>query len=80
MLTIELQIAEPINLHIPVQNPLVEAQRSRQTIEGEVPSAQRPPTGCHFHPRCPHVMPLCKEKIPELLLEGHRMVACHLFT
>lgn len=64
---------------IPVPNPVVEAGRSHQTIQGEVPSAQRPPPGCRFHPRCPHVMPICKEKIPELLPEGDGMVACHLF-
>lgn len=65
---------------IPVPNPLVEARRGHQTIEGEVPSAQRPPPGCRFHPRCPHAMQICKEKIPQLLPQSHGMVACHLFT
>ena len=64
---------------IPVPNPVVEAGRSHQTIQGEVPSAQRPPPGCRFHPRCPHVMPVCKEKVPELQPEGKGTVACHLF-
>nr|WP_314963610.1 oligopeptide/dipeptide ABC transporter ATP-binding protein [Bradyrhizobium cosmicum] len=64
---------------IPIPNPIFEARRSHQTIQGEVPSAQRPPPGCRFHPRCPHAMPVCKEKMPELLLEGSRLVACHLF-
>jgi oligopeptide transport system ATP-binding protein len=65
---------------IPVPNPVVEAGRAHQTIQGEVPSAQRPPPGCRFHPRCPHAMPVCKEKTPGLLPEGRGMVACHLFT
>jgi oligopeptide transport system ATP-binding protein len=64
---------------IPVPNPVVEAGRSHQIIQGEVPSAQRPPPGCRFHPRCPHVMPVCREKVPELKPEGKGTVACHLF-
>jgi peptide/nickel transport system ATP-binding protein len=31
---------------------------------GEIPSLIRPPSGCRFHPRCPHAMPLCKERFP----------------
>ncbi|WBL77883.1 ATP-binding cassette domain-containing protein [Bradyrhizobium xenonodulans] len=64
---------------IPVPNPVIEARRSHQTIQGEVPSAQRPPPGCRFHPRCPHAMPICSEMVPELRSEGRGMVACHLF-
>jgi peptide/nickel transport system ATP-binding protein len=48
-------------------------------IVGEIPSPLSPPTGCHFHPRCPHAMPRCKEQAP-LLKEvgsGH-LSACHL--
>jgi oligopeptide/dipeptide ABC transporter ATP-binding protein len=48
-------------------------------IEGEIPSAANPPPGCHFHQRCPHVMPVCREVYPELReMGGGRMVACHL--
>jgi len=65
---------------IPVPNPVIEATRAHQTIQGEVPSAQRPPPGCRFHPRCLHAMPICSEKTPELRPEGSGMVACHLFT
>ncbi|MDQ8727924.1 oligopeptide/dipeptide ABC transporter ATP-binding protein [Bradyrhizobium sp. LHD-71] len=65
---------------IPVPNPIVEAGRAHHIIKGEVPSAQRPPPGCRFHPRCPQAMPICKEKVPELRPEGKGMVACHLFS
>jgi len=54
--------------------------REEIVLTGEVPSALNPPTGCHFHPRCPFVMPRCSEDEPELieLSPGHR-VACHLY-
>jgi len=48
-------------------------------VKGEIPSPLNPPSGCHFHPRCPHAMPRCSVEKP-LLREigpGH-MSACHL--
>ena len=65
---------------IPVPNPAVEAQREHVIITGEVPSAQRPPPGCRFHPRCPHAMPICREQAPELKQEAQTSVACHLYS
>jgi oligopeptide transport system ATP-binding protein len=65
---------------IPVPNPVVEAQREHVTITGEVPSAQRPPPGCRFHPRCRHAMPVCREQPPQLKREGQTSVACHLYS
>jgi oligopeptide/dipeptide ABC transporter ATP-binding protein len=47
-------------------------------IEGETPSPSNPPSGCHFHPRCPHAMPVCRERYPETTRVGDRLVACHL--
>jgi len=35
-------------------------------IQGEIPSPINPPSGCHFHPRCPHAMPRCKTEVPTL--------------
>lgn len=48
-------------------------------IKGEIPSPLSPPTGCHFHPRCPHAKPVCAEQAPLLreLSNGH-WSACHL--
>ncbi len=48
-------------------------------IKGEIPSPLDPPSGCHFHPRCPHAMARCREQVPELkeVAPGH-LSACHL--
>jgi peptide/nickel transport system ATP-binding protein len=47
-------------------------------IEGEMPSAIAPPSGCHFHPRCPRRMPVCAVEAPAWTgLGDGRGVACH---
>ena len=48
-------------------------------IKGELPSPLAPPSGCHFHPRCPHAMQRCKDEAPALreIAAGWRS-ACHL--
>jgi oligopeptide/dipeptide ABC transporter ATP-binding protein len=48
-------------------------------VSGEVPSALAPPSGCHFHPRCPFAMPHCATQAPALKPESGRLVACHLY-
>jgi oligopeptide transport system ATP-binding protein len=51
-----------------------------KTVEGEVPSALKLPTGCRFHPRCPAAMPICSEVEPALKArDGGGDVACHLY-
>ncbi len=48
-------------------------------LRGEVPSPLAPPSGCHFHPRCPHAMPRCGADAPSLReIAPGRQVACHL--
>jgi peptide/nickel transport system ATP-binding protein len=53
---------------------------SKQKLEGELPSPANPPKGCHFHQRCPHVMPVCLEQYPDTtLLSPTHNVKCFLF-
>jgi peptide/nickel transport system ATP-binding protein len=53
--------------------------RSYEPIRGEIPSPLAPPSGCHFHPRCPHAMPRCREEAPLLRpIASGRLSACHL--
>jgi oligopeptide transport system ATP-binding protein len=62
---------------VPVPDPA--AKRQRIVLQGDVPNPIRPPSGCHFHPRCPRVMARCRTEAP-LLREvgsGH-LAACHL--
>jgi oligopeptide/dipeptide ABC transporter ATP-binding protein len=49
-------------------------------LSGEVPSPINPPSGCHFHPRCPHAMARCSREEPQLAEVEGRLVACHLFS
>ena len=55
-------------------------EREEMVISGEVPSPLNPPSGCHFHPRCPVVMERCSVDDPEIRhLSPVHQVACHLF-
>ena len=64
---------------VPVADPVVERARKRVVVQGEVPSALRPPPGCRFHTRCPMAMARCKVDDPVLQDLGQgRAVACHL--
>jgi oligopeptide/dipeptide ABC transporter ATP-binding protein len=60
--------------------PRIGSRKHRFTaITGEIPSPLNPPTGCHFHPRCPYAMPRCAVEVPMTLeiAPGHHS-ACHL--
>jgi len=54
-------------------------QREEIVLAGEVPSPLNPPSGCHFHPRCPKVMARCSREDPRLKRSQGREIACHLF-
>ena len=63
----------------PIADP--RSRRKRLVIEGDVPSPVNPPSGCHFHTRCPYAEARCKTEYPPLqeIAPGH-VVACHLRT
>jgi len=57
------------------------AKRERIILKGDPPDPAARPTGCGFHPRCPFVLPRCREEKPALAdLGGGRMAACHLLS
>jgi len=60
--------------------PTFEAKKkSYSVIRGEIPSPIDPPSGCHFHPRCPHAFARCKAERPALReIAPNRYSACHL--
>jgi oligopeptide/dipeptide ABC transporter ATP-binding protein len=53
--------------------------RDEIILTGEVPSPVNPPSGCRFHPRCPHVLPRCAPEVPRLRPAFGRETACHLY-
>ncbi len=54
-------------------------KRTFVPIRGEIPSPLAPPPGCHFHPRCPYAMPICRDVAPPLQeIAPGRWSACHL--
>jgi peptide/nickel transport system ATP-binding protein len=60
--------------------PRLEARRKDfVAITGEIPSPLDPPSGCHFHPRCPHASARCRQEVPRLReITPGRWSACHL--
>jgi oligopeptide/dipeptide ABC transporter ATP-binding protein len=54
-------------------------RREEIILPGEVPSPLNPPSGCRFHPRCPHAMARCSQEIPGLKDVSGHLVACHLY-
>lgn len=65
---------------IPVADPEIEENREVTTVQGEVPSILKRPSGCPFHNRCPQCTERCKQETPQLheAFPGH-FVACHLY-
>jgi oligopeptide/dipeptide ABC transporter ATP-binding protein len=63
---------------VPVPDP--RQRNERMVLGGDVPSPVRPPSGCAFHPRCPHAQELCRTAAPPLETgRGGHAVACHVF-
>lgn len=62
---------------IPRPNPGIKIQRT--VLGGDVPSPLNPPSGCHFHTRCPHATDDCKETVPTPQLHGTHVIACHFW-
>ena len=62
-----------------VPEPVPGRRRARHVARGDVPSPARPPSGCHFHPRCPLAVEACAREAPAArqVAPGHS-VACHL--
>jgi oligopeptide/dipeptide ABC transporter ATP-binding protein len=62
---------------VPVPDPAI--KRTKRILQGDVPSPVNPPSGCHFHTRCPYAVARCKVEVPLLreIAPGHH-VSCHL--
>ena len=64
---------------IPIPDPVRQRARQRINLTGEIPSPLDPPSGCHFHPRCPHVMDICRVEAPrQSTAAAGARVFCHL--
>ena len=81
----ETLFAEPLH---PYTQALVRAaprlttrrKTTKPALTGDIPNAIDRPSGCHFHPRCPMAMPVCREREPAVVqLDPGRSVSCHLY-
>jgi oligopeptide transport system ATP-binding protein len=63
---------------VPIPDPMI--SKKRIILSGDVPNPAKPPSGCHFHTRCPQKMEGCDTIIPQLIRvrDGH-LVACHQY-
>ncbi|MBY5606033.1 ABC transporter ATP-binding protein [Rhizobium leguminosarum] len=59
----------------PIADP--EREKTRIRLQGELPSPLKPPSGCHFNPRCWKAQDYCRQVSPELMGEGAQQYACH---
>jgi peptide/nickel transport system ATP-binding protein len=85
-----VEIAPTRKLYQQPQHPYTEAllasipkpdpkrKKQRVAITGEIPNPANPPSGCHFHPRCPYAQPVCKDEAPPLReITPGQFAACH---
>ena len=62
--------------------PVIDKAEGREVIrlQGDLPSPANPPSGCHFHPRCAYVMPVCREVYPGVSdISASHVTRCHLY-
>src|SRR5262249_2270549 len=61
--------------------PVPRRKAATPALEGDPPNPVNRPPGCHFHPRCPHAMPICATEYPApRAVAPGRVVACHLYN
>lgn len=67
-----------------IPDPEPELERERAIVQGDLPSPENPPSGCRFHPRCPHATDKCRAEAPKLTQLGTKarqhVVECHLYA
>lgn len=61
---------------VPVADPTLRDE-DKELLEGDIPSAINPPSGCRFRTRCPYSTDICKNETPVLSAKGNRKFACH---
>jgi oligopeptide/dipeptide ABC transporter ATP-binding protein len=60
--------------------PVPKRKTITPAVAGDIPNPIDRPSGCHFHPRCPFAMEICKVEYPAMRTPGRdRMVECHLY-
>jgi peptide/nickel transport system ATP-binding protein len=79
--TLFAQPRHPYTQHLIRSLPKIDDRAERVSIPGRPPALDNPPSGCRFHPRCPHAMEICKREVPALEQVGpnHR-AACFLLS
>lgn len=63
---------------VPLPDPMLRNKKEGVILEGDIPSPTNIPSGCRFHPRCPHAQGKCKNEEPTFIAhEEEHYVACH---
>ena len=69
----------PYTMHLISSLPMIGVRSTKTSLPGSPPSLANPPSGCRFHPRCPHAVEKCRVEVPATVtLENQHRVACHL--
>ena len=69
----------PYTQHLIQSLPMIGDRSDKASLGGAPPNLANPPSGCRFHPRCPHAVELCQREVPEMIvLSDRHRVACHL--